>query len=47
MASYADGLIALWDGESPGTLDMISKMIGRREVWIELIKHPKDENFPK
>lgn len=35
MAAYADGLIAIWDGESPGTLDMISKMKGRREVWID------------
>ena len=25
MAEYADALIALWDGESPGTKDMISK----------------------
>ena len=26
MASYADGAIILWDGESRGTLDMIDKM---------------------
>ena len=47
MASYADGLIALWDGTSSGTLDMISKMVGRREVWIDglLVKHPKVENY--
>lgn len=35
MADYADALIALWDGMSPGTLDMISRMKGRREIWIE------------
>lgn len=47
MAAYADGLIALWDGTSFGTLDMISKMVGRREVWIDglLVKHPKVENY--
>lgn len=26
MASYADGAIVLWDGDSRGTLDMIDKM---------------------
>lgn len=25
MAKYADGLIAFWDGKSPGTKDMIEK----------------------
>jgi hypothetical protein len=38
MAEYADGLIALWDGESRGTLDMIDKMrrAGKpREVWVD------------
>lgn len=38
MASYADGLIALWDGESRGTLDMIDKMRRQRkprEVWMD------------
>lgn len=29
MAEYADALIALWDGESPGTRDMINR--ARRE----------------
>jgi hypothetical protein len=35
MADYADGLIALWDGESRGTLDMIDRMKGRREIWVD------------
>ena len=37
MASYADGAIILWDGESRGTLDMIDKMrrLGKPvEVYI-------------
>lgn len=38
MASYCDGAIILWDGESRGTLDMIDKMrcCGKpREVWVQ------------
>lgn len=27
MAEYADGLVAVWDGSSPGTRDMIEKAI--------------------
>ena len=37
MASYTDGAIILWDGESRGTLDMIDKMrrLGKPyEVWL-------------
>ena len=36
MASYADGGIILWDGESRGTLDMIDKLrrVGKPvEIW--------------
>lgn len=29
MANVADALIAIWDGKSPGTRDMISKMSGK------------------
>lgn len=39
MASYADGAIILWDGESKGTLDMIDRMRRVRkncEVYNEL-----------
>lgn len=37
MADYADAAIILWDGESRGTLDMISKIraVGKpREIWM-------------
>lgn len=37
MAEYADGLLAVWDGESPGTRHMISEAIKRRMptlVWF-------------
>lgn len=37
MAEYADGLLALWDGESKGTLHMIDCMrrLGKPyEVYI-------------
>lgn len=37
MADYADAAVILWDGESPGTLDMIDKMRRREkpmEVWV-------------
>jgi hypothetical protein len=32
MAKYADALIAIWDGESPGTANMIAQMrkLGKR-----------------
>ena len=34
MASVADHGIALWDGESRGTLDMIRRMRGRLSLFI-------------
>jgi hypothetical protein len=36
MADYADGLIAIWDGQSKGTLHMINTMdkLGKTvEIW--------------
>lgn len=30
MAEYADGLLAFWDGQSPGTRHMISEAVRRR-----------------
>ena len=36
MADYADGLIAIWDGKSKGTLDMIRQM-NKRQKPVELI----------
>lgn len=39
MATYADGLLAFWDGKSRGTGDMIRKMTGLdKPVWIEMIQ---------
>jgi len=39
MGDYADGLLAIWDGKSPGTKHMIDYMhkLGKR-VWIKEIK---------
>lgn len=35
MANYADGLIAIWDGQSRGTKHMIKAMQDRNKpVWI-------------
>lgn len=43
MAVYADALIAVWDGKSGGTHDMIKKMRKRRKpVFIHLCK-PRTE----
>jgi uncharacterized phage-like protein YoqJ len=37
MADNADALIALWDGESPGTRDMIRRMENKPTIiyWEE------------
>ena len=36
MADYADALIAIWDGQSRGTADMISRMkIAEKPVWVQ------------
>ena len=42
MAEYADVLIAVWDGESPGTADMIHKM-GKRKKTVFVLKEKKNE----
>ncbi|HUV84446.1 MAG TPA: hypothetical protein VMV86_01990, partial [Methanosarcinales archaeon] len=37
MAEHADALIAVWDGDSGGTKDMINKMLLRHKpvyIWI-------------
>lgn len=33
MAKYADGLIAIWDGESPGTRNMINEA-GKQRIQV-------------
>lgn len=30
MADYADALVAIWDGQSPGTRNMIQEALGRK-----------------
>lgn len=42
MAEYADILIAIWDGESGGTEDMIEKAIGEVEK-IHIVEVDADE----
>ena len=38
MAEYADALVAVWDGSSPGTRDMIAKAKARNlEVCVWLV----------
>lgn len=35
MAAYADALIAIWDGKSRGTLNMITNMVeGNKPVYV-------------
>ena len=42
MAVYADALLAIWDGMSGGTSDMIHKMNGRRKpVYVHMVKRDK------
>lgn len=36
MAEYADGLIAVWDGESPGTRNMVNVMAELGKSFIQL-----------
>lgn len=38
MADYAEGLIAVWDGESRGTMNMIDEAhkLGKK-IWVERI----------
>lgn len=43
MAEYADALIAIWDGESKGTANMIQQARNKRlNVFIYLVKEPND-----
>lgn len=37
MAQNADGLIAFWDGKSPGTKNMIEEA-KKRGLWVEVIE---------
>lgn len=42
MADYADALVAVWDGQSKGTADMITR--ARRlnlRIWVHRVKTPK------
>jgi len=43
MAEYADALIAIWDGESKGTANMIQQARNKRlNVFIYLVKESND-----
>ena len=38
MAKYADGLIAIWDGKSPGTNHMIQTMLkNKKPVYVHFV----------
>jgi hypothetical protein len=37
MADYADGLLAVWDGESPGTSHMIATMVARGKPVVVVV----------
>ncbi len=38
MADYSDALIAIWDGESQGTRDMVDCMLAKKKpVFIQLV----------
>lgn len=38
MAEYADALIAIWDGKSRGTLDMITQMRElKKKVYVKVV----------
>lgn len=42
MAKYADALLLIWNGESPGSKDMLNKMRVRgKPVYEVLIREPK------
>jgi len=48
MANYADALIAIWDGYSVGTIDMIRKARQRGlEVYVYNVKGAEDEKGKK
>lgn len=45
MAKYADALIAVWDGQSRGTANMISQARNNKlDVFIYLVKDSNEEN---
>jgi len=46
MADYADALIAVWDGKSSGTLDMINRAKENNlKVFVDIVlEKPYDEN---
>jgi hypothetical protein len=45
MAGYADALVALWDGYSSGTADMIKKARKRGLlVWVQDVKFPASQD---
>lgn len=44
MAAYADALVAVWDGKSPGTTNMIEEMKKQRKpVFVFTFKVPVKE----
>jgi hypothetical protein len=45
MARYADALIAIWDGSSPGTRNMIGQMIelGKPVTVLHVLKRMNDD----
>lgn len=40
MANYADGLLSIWDGSSPGSKHMISLMVNK-PTYVLIVKKPK------
>lgn len=44
MAAYADALIAVWDGKSPGTGNMIDQMrlLGKRLIVYDVTSEPSE-----
>lgn len=38
MATYADALLLIWDGESKGSANMKARMLGMKKPVIEVIK---------
>lgn len=43
MAAYADALVAVWDGESRGTADMIRKArMFKLDVYVHNVKKPRE-----
>jgi hypothetical protein len=43
MAEYADGLVAVWDGKSSGTIDMVTYMMKARKPVILITRWIGDE----